>query len=136
MSGRGNSTTEPTNGVKMLGMDRNTGKLLSGTDHIRQSIVDILTTPLGTRVMLPEYGSKLFDLVDNPTDPSLAMRIIMESAGAIARWEPRVRIDRINVLAVDIGKITILIIATDIETQQRLEFNNMELIFWVMVPTY
>lgn len=120
MSGRGNSTTEPTNGVKMLGMDRNTGKLLSGTDHIRQSIVDILTTPLGTRVMLPEYGSKLFDLVDNPTDPSLAMRIIMESAGAIARWEPRVRIDRINVLAVDIGKITILIIATDIETQQRL----------------
>ena len=66
--------------------------------------VDILTTPLGTRVMLPEYGSKLFDLVDNPTDPSLAMRIIMESAGAIARWEPRVRIDRINVLAVDIGK--------------------------------
>ncbi len=129
MSGRGNSTTEPTNGVKMLGMDRNTGKLLSGTDHIRQSIVDILTTPLGTRVMLPEYGSKLFDLVDNPTDPSLAMRIIMESAGAIARWEPRVRIDRINVLAVDIEKITILIIATDIETQQRLEFNNMELIF-------
>ena len=129
MSGRGNSTTEPTNGVKMLVMDRNTGKLLSGTDHIRQSIVDILTTPLGTRVMLPEYGSKLFDLVDNPTDPSLAMRIIMESAGAIARWEPRVRIDRINVLAVDIGKITILIIATDIETQQRLEFNNMELIF-------
>ena len=129
MSGRGNSTTEPTNGVKMLGMDRNTGKLLSGTDHIRQSIVDILTTPLGTRVMLPEYGSKLFDLVDNPTDPSLAMRIIMESAGAIARWEPRVRIHRINVLAVDIGKITILIIATDIETQQRLEFNNMELIF-------
>lgn len=129
MSGRGNSTTEPTNGVKMLGMDRNTGKLLSGTDHIRQSIVDILTTPLGTRVMLPEYGSKLFDLVDNPTDPSLAMRIIMESAGAIARWEPRVRIDRINVLAVDIGKITILIIATNIETQQRLEFNNMELIF-------
>ena len=129
MSGRGNSTTEPTNGVKMLGMDRNTGKLLSGTDHIRQSIVDILTTPLGTRVMLPEYGSKLFDLVDNPTDPSLAMRIIIESAGAIARWEPRVRIDRINVLAVDIGKITILIIATDIETQQRLEFNNMELIF-------
>ena len=129
MSGRGNTTTEPTNGVNMLGMDRNTGKLLSGTDHIRQSIVDILTTPLGTRVMLPEYGSKLFDLVDNPTDPSLAMRIIMESAGAIARWEPRVRIDRINVLAVDIGKITILIIATDIETQQRLEFNNMELIF-------
>lgn len=66
MSGRGNSTTEPTNGVKMLGMDRNTGKLLSGTDHIRQSIVDILTTPLGTRVMLPEYGSKLLILLIIP----------------------------------------------------------------------
>ncbi|ECC3255653.1 baseplate assembly protein [Salmonella enterica subsp. enterica] len=113
----------------MQGMDRSTGKPLAGTDHISQSIVDILTTPLGTRVMLPEYGSNLFSLVDNPTDPGLAMKIIMASAGALARWEPRIRVDSINVQAIGVGKITILIVATDVETQKRLEFNNLELVF-------
>lgn len=113
----------------MQGMDRSTGKPLAGTDHIRQSIVDILTTPLGTRVMLPEYGSNLFNHVDNPTDPSLAMKIMMASAGALARWEPRVRVESVNVKAIGVGKITILIVATDVETQKRLEFNNLELVF-------
>ncbi|ECB1325844.1 baseplate assembly protein [Salmonella enterica subsp. enterica serovar Nigeria] len=113
----------------MQGMNRSTGEVLAGTDHIRQSIVDILTTPLGTRVMLPEYGSNLFNLVDNPTDPGLAMKIIMTSAGALAKWEPRIRVDSVNVQAIDVGKITILIIATDVETRRRLEFNNLELVF-------
>jgi len=113
----------------MKGMNRNTGKVLAGTDHIRQSVVDILTTPLGTRVMLPEYGSNLADLVDNPLDPTLAIKIIMASAGALARWEPRIRIDRIRTEAIDTGTITIAIEATDIETRQRLELNNLELPF-------
>lgn len=108
-------------------MDRNTGMALAGTEHIRQSLVDILTTPLGTRVMLPEYGSSLFDLVDNPTDPSLAMKMIMSCAGALARWEPRIRVDKISVGAVNKGQITINLIATDVETRRRLEFNNLEL---------
>ncbi|EDW4531655.1 baseplate assembly protein [Salmonella enterica subsp. enterica] len=113
----------------MQGMNRSTGEVLAGIDHISQSIVDILTTPLGTRVMLPEYGSNLFNLVDNPTDPGLAMKIIMTSAGALAKWEPRIRVDSVNVTAIDVGKITILIIATDVETRRRLEFNNLELVF-------
>ena len=41
----------------MIGMDRRTGLPLSGIEHLRQSIEDILTTPLGSRRMLPEYGS-------------------------------------------------------------------------------
>ncbi|MDN6448272.1 MAG: baseplate assembly protein, partial [Enterobacterales bacterium] len=32
------------------GMDRNDGRQLIDTDHIRQSIRDILITPIGTRV--------------------------------------------------------------------------------------
>jgi phage baseplate assembly protein W len=41
----------------MQGMNRNTGRKLSGVDHLRQSIVDILTTPIGSRVMRRDYGS-------------------------------------------------------------------------------
>ena len=45
--------------IGMIGLDRRTGQLISGLDHLRQSIEDILSTPLGSRRMRPEYGSKL-----------------------------------------------------------------------------
>ncbi|HAL68756.1 MAG TPA: phage baseplate protein, partial [Pseudomonas sp.] len=35
----------------MIGLDRRTGESISGLDHLRQSIEDILTTPLGSRRM-------------------------------------------------------------------------------------
>jgi phage baseplate assembly protein W len=34
----------------MAGMARDTGAALDGLDHIRQSVADILSTPMGTRV--------------------------------------------------------------------------------------
>ena len=69
----------------MLGMDRSTGAPLDGDAHLAQSIGDILTTPVGTRVMLRDYGSMLFELIDRPIN-----------AATIARWEPRIRLTRVN----------------------------------------
>ena len=48
----------------MLGMDAKTGRRLEGDDHLRQSIADILTTPIGSRVLRRDYGSMLLDLID------------------------------------------------------------------------
>ena len=47
-------------------MNRETGSAISTLEHIGQSISDILTTRLGTRVMRREYGSLLPELVDQP----------------------------------------------------------------------
>lgn len=101
----------------MQGMNRNTGTHLAGTDHIRQSVNDILSTPLATRRMLMEYGSELPDLVDYPADRTTAIRVVMATAVALARWEPRIQIDAINVLQAGGGGISIEIKATDIESQ-------------------
>lgn len=49
----------------MLGINAQTGQPLSGIDHLRQSIRDILTTRSGMRVMRRDYGSRLPALVDN-----------------------------------------------------------------------
>src|SRR3546814_12586651 len=43
----------------MIGVDRATGQRLDGNDHLAQSIGDILSTPIGTRVMRRDYGSML-----------------------------------------------------------------------------
>ena len=47
-------------------MNRETGAALGLVEHIAQSITDILTTRIGTRVMRREYGSLLPELVDQP----------------------------------------------------------------------
>jgi phage baseplate assembly protein W len=74
-----------------------TGKALSGIDHLYQSIRDILTTPIGTRVMRRDYGSRLFDLMDRPMTPALIVDIFAAVAEALDRWEPRFKLVRIEV---------------------------------------
>ncbi|MRT11098.1 baseplate assembly protein [Enterobacteriaceae bacterium RIT711] len=111
----------------MQGMSRTSGKPLSSTDHIRQSVTDILSTPLLSRRMLPEYGSNLPELVDYPSDRSTDIRVIMATAVALARWEPRIRVDSINTVGVGAGKISVTIAATDIESGQGLLLEDIEI---------
>ncbi len=40
----------------MKGMDAKTGKVLEGLEHLKQSIIDILTTPVSSRIMRRDYG--------------------------------------------------------------------------------
>ncbi|WP_296811306.1 GPW/gp25 family protein [Thiocapsa sp.] len=91
----------------MIGMSAVSGRGLDEADHIRQSIRDILLTPVGTRVMRREYGSMLFALIDAPMDPPTILDIIQASAGAIGRWEPRVVVQRVSVADATPGHVTI-----------------------------
>lgn len=75
-------------------MDRGTGKPITIAGHIRQSIADIITTPVGTRVMRRDYGSHVFDLVDAPGNDLGMLRMIAAVADALERWEPRVKLRR------------------------------------------
>lgn len=90
----------------MIGMDRRTGQPLSGLDHLRQSIEDILTTPLGSRRYQPEYGSKLRRFVDLPVTAGWRSAVQAEVNRAIGRWEPRIRLESVRVTAVLDGQIT------------------------------
>lgn len=50
-------------GVGMLGASVSGGVELTGRDYVRQSIIDCLSTRVGSRVMRPSYGSRLFYLL-------------------------------------------------------------------------
>lgn len=80
----------------MRGTDATTGKPLEGVAHLRQSIRDILTTPLGSRVMRRTYGSRLFDLVDAPLNEQTIVDIYAATAEALLRWEPRLLVQRVQ----------------------------------------
>lgn len=76
------------------GMHRTTGHSLDGLAHIRQSIIDILTTSLGTRLMRRTYGSVIPSLIDQPISPAIRMRLISGAVMAVLTWEPRIKITR------------------------------------------
>lgn len=80
----------------MNGMDARTGKPLDGAAHIAQSLADILSTPLGSRVMRRDYGSLLFELIDKPINGAMRMLLQAATAIALARWEPRIRLTRVT----------------------------------------
>lgn len=83
----------------MKGMSSATGRAIEGVEHLAQSIADILTTPIGTRVMRRDYGSLLPELIDAPVNAGTRMRLFGATATALMRWEPRIRITRIGLTA-------------------------------------
>ena len=87
----------------MRGMSSANGKPLSGTEHLRQSIRDILITPIGSRVMRRDYGSQLFQLIDKPLNESTLVDIYSAVSEALAKWEPRIKLTRVKAEQVSSG---------------------------------
>ena len=77
-------------------MNRHTGRAITGLEHLRQSVGDILSTPIGSRVMRREYGSLVPELLDHPDNDATRVRLNAAVAGALMRWEPRIRLTRIT----------------------------------------
>lgn len=80
-----------------IGMSRNDGQALADTDHLRQSVRDILLTPQGSRIARREYGSLLSALIDQPQNPALRLQIMSAVYVALNRWEPRLTLDSITI---------------------------------------
>ena len=85
----------------MTGMSRTAGTVLPEIEHIAQSVADILTTPLGSRLARRTYGSRLFDLLDTPVNATTRVRLFAATATALMRWEPRLSVQRVALTAVD-----------------------------------
>ncbi len=91
----------------MLGTNANDGKPLEGLAHLAQSIRDILTTPIGSRVMRRDYGSRLPQLVDAPLNRRTIMDLYAATAEAIKRWEPRFRLKRTSITDTSGGAVVL-----------------------------
>lgn len=80
-----------------IGMSQSNGKTITDTDHLRQSVRDILLTPQGSRIARREYGSLLSVLIDQPQNPALRLQIMSAVYMALSRWEPRLTLDSITI---------------------------------------
>lgn len=112
----------------MIGMNAINGTAISGAERRAQSIGDILTTPIGTRVMRRDYGSMLFELIDRPLNVATAMLLRAATAIAIRRWEPAFRISRVTLSGEPSrGSILIEIEGFDTEAADPTELTKLSI---------
>lgn len=65
---------------------------VGGLELINQSIYIILTTPIGSRFFLPEFGSNLHKLVFEQNDFILHDLLNIYIRDALTKWEPRISV--------------------------------------------
>lgn len=74
-------------GTILLTHDRN---------ELEQSIIIILTTTPGQRVMRPTFGSRLQELVFAPNNSQTASQAVRHVEEALGMWEPRIRVIKVD----------------------------------------
>ncbi|WP_265041487.1 GPW/gp25 family protein [Wolbachia endosymbiont (group B) of Melanostoma mellinum] len=109
----------------MRGMNASTGKELEGIEHLKQSITDILTTPIGSRIMRREYGSRLFELVDKPINRDLTLEIYGATAEALGKFEKRFKLEKVKITEVKEGKVTLDLEGLYLPSGKNIRFDGV-----------
>ncbi len=66
---------------------------------IEEAIIMILLTPKGQRVMRPEFGCQIHELIFAPNDLTTAGLAAYYVQEALAMWEPRIEVENVDVNA-------------------------------------
>lgn len=101
------------------------GTQISNDEQLKQSIIDIITTPIGSRLCRRDYGCDFPNLLDKPDNPHLHQRMKAAIAMGIKQWEKRITATKIEITRTNIGKILISITATrnDLPTTPTTTFS-------------
>jgi phage baseplate assembly protein W len=102
-------------------------------DNIRESIWIILATAPGERLMRPNFGCGLHDLVFSVNDASTIGRVKTEVWDSLVLWEPR-----IELLDVDVevkGRGEVLLINVHYRVRTTNNYFNLVYPFYLTVGT-
>jgi len=91
----------------------------TGITLIRSSILIILTWPLFSRYFLKTFGSKLFDLLDEPNDGILISLIDQFVIDALNTWEKRIILIAVDIETTAFDKVSVQLTYRIIDTQQE-----------------
>lgn len=83
---------------------------------VRMSLEQLLQTRRGERVMRPNFGCDIFQYVFENNDDLLIQLLRTEIAAAIAKWEPRARLNFVDVTRPQENVVSVLINYTVITT--------------------
>ncbi len=93
---------------------------------VRQSILTILSTAKGERVMRPNFGCSIHDRVFAPNTPGTVGQIVSDVRDALVEWEPRIDVLDVDTVG-DRSQPNVIFI--QINYQIRTTNNNFNLVY-------
>jgi uncharacterized protein len=114
-----------------LGLDSQGRISMNGLeDHVRQSILLILQTARGERVMRPEFGAGLRKLIFSPLTAATAPLVAHEVKEALIRFEPRIEVLEVKVMD-DAKRPGVLLIDIDYRVRRTDTLFNLVYPFYL-----
>jgi phage baseplate assembly protein W len=71
-------------------------KLTDGPPDLDRSIRVVLLTAPGERLMRPEFGCRIWELLFEPVTPNLLGLVAEAVRDALAQWEPRIVVENVQ----------------------------------------
>jgi phage baseplate assembly protein W len=99
-------------------------RLVEGPESIQQAIRIILGTSRGARVMRPEFGCGIRELVMEANTAALHGRVQAKVRDALIRWEPRIDVLNVRVEA-PTEQRNLLLIHIDYRVRSNNAFYNL-----------
>ena len=93
---------------------------------IEEAILIILLTPKGQRIMRPEFGCQIHDLIFAPNDPTTAGLAAYYVEQALGMWEPRIDVEQVTARPDDDDPARLLI---DIRYRIKATYDSRTLVF-------
>jgi phage baseplate assembly protein W len=117
-----------------LRIDTNGGFAFAAYEaDVEQAIFHILSTAKGERVMVPDFGCGMHDLVFAPNTATQAGAVASEVRAALVRWEPRIDVVDI-VVTIGGAQGELLEIRVDYKIRANNAFYNTVYPFFVRDP--
>lgn len=110
-----------------LALDQHTGQLARAEyeESVRQSILVILGTAKGERVMRPDFGCGIHDLVFANTSAATIGRIVHDVNEALLRFEPRIEVLQVDARPGDTNNVLLI----EIEYEVRATNTAFNLVY-------
>ena len=83
--------------------------MTTGAEDIDRSIVMVLSTAKGERLMRPQFGCAIWDQLFEPINPNTLGLMAQAVRDAIGQWEPRVELEDVVTRSddADLGRVLI-----------------------------
>jgi phage baseplate assembly protein W len=116
-------TANPSDPASKAGVRLNSdGAILKAEyeESVRQSISIILGTARGERVMRPDFGCGIYDLVFEPNSPATAGRISQEVRESLLLNEPRIDVRDVQVESRNSGAPLLISIDSEVRATNNV----------------
>lgn len=105
--------------------------LTSGPDDVNCSLRVVLSTAPSERVMRPDFGCKIWDLLFEPVNDKTLGRMAQVVREAILRWEPRVQVEQVRTIP-DANDASLVRIEVDYVVRTTNDRRNLVYPFYVI----